>query len=67
MFTLNKQFFMKDDNSKNEKQIKHEHADNDSSKGREKIEPLKKEETMEEKAKREGWTDVAQSHLGIDE
>lgn len=24
-------------------------------------------ETMEEKAKRENWTDVAESHLGIDE
>lgn len=24
-------------------------------------------ETMEEKAERENWTDVAESHLGIDE
>jgi hypothetical protein len=58
---------MKESNNKKERKLKHTHADNDTSKGREKIEPLKKEETIEEKAKREGWTDVAQSHLGIDE
>ena len=58
---------MKDDNNKKEQKIMHDHAEDDSSKGREKIEPLKKKETMEEKAKREGWTDVAESHLGIDE
>jgi hypothetical protein len=58
---------MKDDNSKDEKKLKHDHTDKDDSQGREKIEPLEKHETMEEKAKREGWTDVAQSHLGIDE
>jgi hypothetical protein len=58
---------MKDDSNKKETKIKHDEADNDSSKGREKIEPLQKKETMEEKAKREGWTDVAESHLGIDE
>ena len=57
---------MKDDTRK-EKKLKQDHADKDGSKGREQIEPLKKEETMEEKAKREGWTDVAESHLGIDE
>jgi hypothetical protein len=26
-----------------------------------------KKETLEERAKREHWTDVAESHLGIDE
>jgi hypothetical protein len=34
--------------------------------GRENIDPLEKE-TVNEKAKRENWTDVAESHLGIDE
>lgn len=27
----------------------------------------KKNETLEERAERENWTDVAESHLGIDE
>lgn len=58
---------MKEDNTKKEQKLTHDHADKDSSRGREKIEPLDKKETMEEKAKREGWTDVAESHLGIDE
>jgi hypothetical protein len=58
---------MEDNNTKKEKKLKHEHDAKDASNGRERIEPLKKKETMEEKAKREGWTDVAQSHLGIDE
>lgn len=58
---------MTDDKTKKEKQLTHDHAADDASRGREKIEPLDKEETMEEKAEREGWTDVAESHLGIDE
>ena len=58
---------MKDDNIKNEKKLKHDHPDKNTDHGREKIEPLEKKETMEEKARREGWTDVAESHLGIDE
>ena len=58
---------MNDSNSKKEKQSTDAHTDNDSSKAREKIKPLDKQETMEEKAKREGWTDIAESHLGIDE
>ena len=57
---------MKDD-KKNEKKINDERTDENTSQGREKIEPLEKKETMEEKAKREGWTDIAESHLGIDE
>jgi hypothetical protein len=36
-------------------------------KGRERKEPAEKKETLAERAKREGWTDVAESHLGIDE
>lgn len=55
------------DDRKNEKKMDDARTDQDNSQGREKIEPLDKKETMEEKAKREGWTDVAQSHLGIDE
>jgi len=58
---------MKDSISKKEKQLTDAHTDKDSSKAREKIKPLDKQETMEEKAKREGWTDIAESHLGIDE
>ena len=58
---------MKDDNKKNEEKLATEDASNNANKGRENIEPLDKKETMEEKAKREGWTDVAESHLGIDE
>jgi hypothetical protein len=40
--------------------------DSNSNSGRENIEPLKKE-TLEDRAERENWTDVAESHLGIDE
>jgi hypothetical protein len=58
---------MKEDNTKKEQKLTQDHAEDEASKGREKIEPLEKKETMEEKAKREGWTDVAESHLGIDE
>jgi hypothetical protein len=58
---------MKDDKTKKEKELTRDEADEDASKGREKIEPLDREEAMEERAKREGWTDVAESHLGIDE
>lgn len=59
---------MKDDNTKKEKKLTQDgHTDDEASKGREKIEPLDREDAMEEKAKREGWTDVAESHLGIDE
>lgn len=37
-----------------------------SDSGRDEIDPLKKED-MADRAKRENWTDVAESHLGIDE
>ena len=55
------------DEKKPEKKISDERTDQDKQSGREKIEPLDKKETMEERAKREGWTDIAESHLGIDE
>ncbi|MGZ3846334.1 MAG: hypothetical protein ACXVLT_02475 [Flavisolibacter sp.] len=55
------------DDKKNENKIKDQHTDQNDSHGRENIEPLEKRETMEERAKREGWTDTVESHLGIDE
>jgi hypothetical protein len=57
---------MKDDSKKNEQKLSTDQSD-DQAKGRENIDPLDKKETMSEKAEREGWTDVAESHLGIDE
>jgi hypothetical protein len=57
---------MKED-TKPEKKISEERNDQDKQSGRENIEPLEKKETMEERAKREGWTDTVESHLGIDE
>jgi hypothetical protein len=52
----------------NKKEEKLDTAQSDQQeKGREKIDPVKKKETLAEKAQREGWTDVAESHLGIDE
>lgn len=53
--------------TKPEKKISEERNDHDKQSGRENIEPLEKKETMEERAKREGWTDTVESHLGIDE
>lgn len=58
---------MNDDNIKKEKKLTDSDNTQKASDSREKIEPVKKHETMEEKAKREGWTDTAESHLGIDE
>lgn len=55
-----------EDNKPNEKKVQPAKAEEQSNSGREKVDPLKKE-TLEEKAKRENWTDVAESHLGIDE
>jgi hypothetical protein len=55
-----------EDKKKNEEQLKTNESNKKSEQGRENIDPLKKE-TIEEKARRENWTDVAQSHLGIDE
>ena len=55
------------DEKKPEKKISEDRTDQDRPRGREKIDPLDKKETMEERAKREGWTDIAESHLGIDE
>ncbi|HEY6955844.1 MAG TPA: hypothetical protein VI385_11415 [Flavisolibacter sp.] len=53
--------------TKPEKKISEERNAHDKQSGRENIEPLEKKETMEERAKREGWTDTVESHLGIDE
>ena len=58
---------MNNDNGKNEKKLTTHDTDKKNIPEREKIEPLDKKEIMEEKAKREGWTDTAESHLGIDE
>jgi hypothetical protein len=55
-----------EDKKKNEQQVKTTESNSKSDQGRENIKPLK-EETLEERAKRENWTDVAESHLGIDE
>lgn len=54
------------ENKRNEQKINSVKYDRENESGREHIKPLKKE-TMEERAKRENWTDVAESHLGIDE
>jgi hypothetical protein len=56
-----------EDDKKKEKKINDDRTDQNCPHGREKIEPLNKKETVEEKAKREGWTDIAETHLGIDE
>jgi hypothetical protein len=57
-----------EDNKKPEQKIKSKNTNNEENKGREHIDPIdKNSETMEERAKREGWTDVVESHLGIDE
>lgn len=56
-----------EDNKKNEQKIKSTGTNQSSGEGREHIDPLDEKETMEEKARREGWTDIAESHLGIDE
>lgn len=58
---------MKDETKKSEQKLNTSDSGDEAKTGREKIEPLDKKETTEEKAKREGWTDTAQSHLGIDE
>jgi hypothetical protein len=59
---------MKNDerNKPTEKKVSSERTREQSGSARENINPLKKE-TMEERARREHWTDIAQSHLGIDE
>ena len=57
-----------EDSKKPEQKVKSANTNNEENKGREHIDPIdKKNETMEERAKREGWTDVVESHLGIDE
>jgi hypothetical protein len=56
-----------EDNKRNEEKIKPVNTGEQADSGREHIDPLDKKETMEERAKRENWTDIAESHLGIDE
>jgi len=56
-----------EDNKRNEEKVKATNSSEQSNSGREQTEPLDKKETMEERARREGWTDIAESHLGIDE
>jgi len=59
---------MKNDvNKRNEEKVKSTDENEHSGSGRQQIDPLDKKETMEERARREGWTDIAESHLGIDE
>jgi hypothetical protein len=55
-----------EENKPNEKKVKSEKEEAQPNSGRENIDPLQNE-TIEEKAKRENWTDIAESHLGIDE
>ena len=56
-----------EDNKRNEEQVRSTASRNTSDQARQHIDPLDKKETMEERARREGWTDIAESHLGIDE
>lgn len=56
-----------EDNKRNEEKITSATSNDQTNRGRQHIDPLDKKETMEERAKREGWTDIAESHLGIDE
>jgi hypothetical protein len=64
-----KQCVMKnEDNKKNEERVKSATATQEqANSGREQMDSQHKKETMEEKAQRENWTDIAESHLGIDE
>jgi hypothetical protein len=54
-------------NEPKEKKLTSENTNKETSSGKEHIDPIDKKETMEERAKRENWTDVVESHLGIDE
>jgi len=56
-----------DSNKRKEEKLTSTETGKESSSGKEHIKPLNKKETMEERAKREHWTDVIESHLGIDE
>ena len=59
---------MKEDkNKRDEEKVESSKTSDQENSGREHIDPLDKKETLEERAKRENWTDVAESHLGIDE
>ena len=56
-----------EDSKKNEEKLKSPNSKEKADSGREHIDPLDKKETMEERAQKENWTDIAESHLGIDE
>ena len=58
---------MKDDSRKREEKLASTEKNDEASQGKEHIDPIEKKETMQERAKREGWTDTVESHLGIDE
>jgi hypothetical protein len=58
---------MEKENSKpTEQQTKDTEPRKESNQGREHIAAVKKP-TLEERAEKENWTDVVESHLGIDE
>ena len=56
-----------EDNKRREENVTSDKSTDQTNQGRQHIDPLDKKETMEERARREGWTDIAESHLGIDE
>jgi hypothetical protein len=56
-----------DINKPKEEKLASTKKDNETNSGKEHIDPINKNETMEERARREHWTDIAESHLGIDE
>lgn len=58
---------MKEGNKKPEQKLASAENSDETKRGKEHIDPQDKKETMEERAKREGWTDTVESHLGIDE
>jgi hypothetical protein len=64
---FNKNICMEKDNKKPEEKLASTEKNDETQRGKEHIDPIDKKETMEERAKREGWTDIAESHLGIDE
>lgn len=58
---------MKDNDKSNERKIESTKTNEQEKRNREHSDPLDKKETLAERARRENWTDVAESHLGIDE
>jgi hypothetical protein len=56
----------KEENKRTEESVPTKKADEQKVSQRTEIDPLEKKEIKEED-KRQNWTDVAESHLGIDE